>query len=505
MVGGAWRTGLTPAALIAIGAARYPDRRAITDDSGSVTYLALDRRVEAVAAAIHARAGRPATVAVLCRNHRGFIVGLAAGTRLGAEVVLLNTELTESQLGRILARHSPDVLIHDEEYAGAIAAARYRGVRVVAWCDTPGLKAETLDNLAQERAGRAPAQHGSAKLTLLTSGTTGLAKGVSREVNPLAIVESAATGMGALRLRSGDVALIPAPFFHALGFALLISTLSIGGTVVTHRRFDADRTLRDIAEHRATVLTGVPVMFQRLIDAHREAPEISTSTIRVALTGASPISPTTIEAFVEAFGPVLVNVYGSTETGIVSMATPEDLAEAPQTLGRPGLGMSIRILRDDRSLAEPGERGTIFVRGGLMYSGYTSDGADTPASKEVVDGHVNTGDMGHLDAKGRLYIDGRDDDMIVSGGENVFPLEVEHTLAAHPEVDEAVVLGVEHEEFGQVLRAYVTPASGASIEPEELRTFVRDRLERFKVPREVVVIEEFPRNASGKILRKELL
>ena len=125
---------------------------------------------------------------------------------------------------------------------------------------------------------------------------------------------------------------------------------------------------------------------------------------------------------------MLVNLYGSTETGIVSMATPEDLLDEPTTLGRPGIGISVRILRDDRSIADVGERGTIFMRGGLLFEGYTADGDDTPAAKEVVDGHVNTGDMGHLDDQGRLYVDGRDDDMVVSGGENVFPLEVEQAL-----------------------------------------------------------------------------
>ena len=204
------------------------------------------------------------------------------------------------------------------------------------------------------------------------------------------------------------------------------------------------------------------------------------------------------------FGPVLVNVYGSTETGIVSMATPEDLADEPSTLGRPGIGISVRILRDDRSVADTGERGTIFMRGGLLFDGYTEDGDSTPDAKEVVDKHVNTGDMGHLDDQGRLYVDGRDDDMVVSGGENVFPLEVEQALGEHPSVDEAVVMGIEHEEFGQVLRAYVTVTSGEPPKDTELRDFLRERLERFKVPKEFVVLDEFPRNATGKIVKSKL-
>jgi acyl-coenzyme A synthetase/AMP-(fatty) acid ligase len=211
-----------------------------------------------------------------------------------------------------------------------------------------------------------------------------------------------------------------------------------------------------------------------------------------------------VTEFLEAFGPVLINVYGSTETGIVSMATPEDLHDEPSTLGRPGIGISVRILREDRSIADAGERGTIFMRGGLLFEGYTPDGDDTPEAKEVVDGHVNTGDMGHLDAQGRLYVDGRDDDMVVSGGENVFPLEVEQALGEHPSVDEAVVIGVDHEEFGQVLRAYVTVTSAEPPKDTELRDFLRERMERFKVPKEFVVVDDFPRNATGKVVRSKL-
>jgi acyl-CoA synthetase (AMP-forming)/AMP-acid ligase II len=327
---------------------------------------------------------------------------------------------------------------------------------------------------------------------------------VSRDVDLMGVAESAATGMSVMQLKDGDVSIVAPPFFHALGFAMLMSTLSVGGTIVGHRRFDADLVLRDIEAHRATILTGVPLMLQRLLKAKQAQPERDTSSIRVVLTGASPIPPSTVAEFLEAFGPVLVNLYGSTETGIVSMATPEDLVDEPSTLGRPGIGISVRILRDDRSIADPGERGTIFMRGGLLFDGYTADGEATPDAKEVVDKHVNTGDMGHLDEQGRLYVDGRDDDMVVSGGENVFPLEIEQVLGEHSSIDEAVVLGVEHEEFGQVLRAYVTVTSGKPPKDTELRDFLRERLERFKVPKEFVVLDEFPRNATGKILKSKL-
>jgi acyl-CoA synthetase (AMP-forming)/AMP-acid ligase II len=506
ILGGLWRTGLTPAAAIAINAARHPTRDAIVDDEGATTYHELDQRIESIAGALWTRRRGRCTFAVLCRNHRGFIEAFAVGARLGSEVVFLNTEITESQLGRILDRHHPDVLVHDEEYHDIVEACGFKGRRVLAWHEEDAEDRLTLDSLAVgDGHPPAPANHRSAKLTLLTSGTTGLAKGVSRGIDLVGVAESVATGMSIMQLRDGDVSVVSPPFFHALGFGMLLSTLSVGGTVVSHRRFDPDQVLHDIETRRATVLIGVPLMLQRIMKAWEAHPERDISSIRVALTGASPIPPSTVTEFLRVFGPVLVNLYGSTETGIVSMATPEDLLDEPSTLGRPGIGISVRILREDRSIADVGERGTIFMRGGLMFEGYTADGDDTPEAKEVVDGHVNTGDMGHLDGQGRLYVDGRDDDMVVSGGENVFPLEVEHALGEHPAVDEAVVMGVDHKEFGQVLRAYVTVTTDEPPKDSELRDFLRERLERFKVPKEFVVLDDFPRNATGKVVRSKLV
>ncbi|MGJ9412278.1 AMP-binding protein [Aeromicrobium sp. CF4.19] len=489
IVRGLWRSGPTIATLVAVGAARHPHRAVLHDDDGPLTYRELARLVERQAASWHARTGGVDVVAVRCRNHRDFLVGACAAARLGAELVLVGPETPPEQLAAILRRHRPDVVVHDD---GDDAAAQHEG----------GLTG-TVASFVLADASLAPATHGPSRITLLTSGTTGVAKGVSRKVDLLALVESGATGMGVLRLRAGDVACVPAPFFHALGFALLVSMLAMGGTVVTHRRFDAERTLEDIREHGATVLTGVPVMLQRLLEARQQGVH-DTSSVRVALTGASAIRPSTVVAFQEVFGPVLVNLYGATETGIVSMATPADLQAAPASVGRPGIGVSVRILREDRTRAPAGESGAIFVRGGLVFSGYTPDREASPGAKEVVDAHVSTGDLGHLDAAGRLHVDGRDDEMVVTGGENVFPSEVEAVLTEHPTVDEAVVLGIDDEDLGQVLRAYVRTTDGAEPDREALAPFVRERLERFKTPREWVGVEDFPRGGTGKILRRVL-
>ncbi|MGW4249517.1 AMP-binding protein [Nocardia sp. NPDC004722] len=488
--------------VVALSAARYPDRAAIIDDRGTVTYGELQRRSEAIAAALHATAPEARTLAVLCRNHRGFVEAALVGAQLGCELVFLNTDLPAAQLTRVLDRHRPDILVHDQEYREAVAEVA--GTRVVAWQDEPaGL---SLDSLARQTHPAPPPVRGQVKITLLTSGTSGLAKGVSRPMRTGALVEMTATGMSATRFSSRDVMVLAPPFFHGFGLAILVGGLALGATVVTRRRFDPVQALADIQRHRATVFVGVPVMLQRLmaVPAQRRR-EFHTGSLRLAVTGAAPIAPATISAFIAAFGPILVNGYGSTEAGVVALATAADLAESPKTVGRPAIGVEVRVLRADRTPAATGETGTIFARGGVGYHGYVADPASPTPTKEVVDGYVNTGDMGHFDARGLLYIDGRDDDMIVSGGENIYPKEVEDVLADHPAIGDVVVIGVPDEEYGQVLRAYLVPAPGHGLPAaDELKAHIRARLERYKVPKDFVALTEIPRNPSGKVLRREL-
>lgn len=503
------RYGPTPAMLLAATAIRHPDKVAIIDDSGQSTYGQLQQRAEAIAAALFARSATPPnSVAVICRNHRGFAEAMAAGAQLGAELIFVNTELPHRQLQAILARHNPDVLIYDDEYDDAVEQAGYRGLRVLAWCEagTRPAALPTLDELAVQHHPAPPRVRRAVTLTLLTSGTTGLAKGVPRAVKPRAIVLLTMTAMAIVRLRSTDRVLVAPPMFHGFGLLSLLGPLTLGATAICRRRFDAATALDDIARHRVTVAMAVPVMWQRML-AHPALSDTASAraALRLVVTGAAPISPTTVAALIAAFGPIVVNGYGSTEAGLVTIATAPDLVEAPDTVGRTALGVSVRVLRRDRSEAALGETGEIFVRSGLEYTGYTPDTTVRVSAKEIVDGHVSTGDMGHFDARRRLFIDGRADDMIVSGGENVFPGEVEDRLAAHPDIAEAVVIGVPDAEFGQVLHAFIVLGADAAVPTEdELKRHVRDGLERYKVPKRFIVLDEIPRNASGKVLRNEL-
>jgi acyl-CoA synthetase (AMP-forming)/AMP-acid ligase II len=203
--------------------------------------------------------------------------------------------------------------------------------------------------------------------------------------------------------------------------------------------------------------------------------------------------------WMDRFGDHLYNVYGSTEVAYATVASPVDLRAAPGTAGRPPFATVVKVLDEDGAEVPSGDSGRIFVGNSILFEGYTGGGG-----KDLVDGLMATGDVGRFDADGRLVVEGRDDEMIVSGGENVFPAEVEDLLARHDKVSEAAALGVDDQDYGERLRAFVVRAPGAECDEAELKDYVRQNLAGYKVPREIVFVDELPRNATGKVLKREL-
>ncbi|HWX74587.1 MAG TPA: AMP-binding protein, partial [Solirubrobacteraceae bacterium] len=270
-------------------------------------------------------------------------------------------------------------------------------------------------------------------------------------------------------------------------------------TLVLRRKFDPEETLRAVAQHRASVLAVVPVMLQRILELGEQTiARYDTSCLRVIALSGSALPGELATRAMDLFGDVLYNLYGSTEVAWATIATPAELRAAPGTAGSPPMGTIVKLLDADGHEVAPGERGRIFVANEMMFEGYTGGGG-----KEIIGGLMSTGDMGSFDEAGRLFVEGRDDEMIVSGGENVFPREVEDLLCRHGGVREAAVIGVADEQFGQRLKAFVVPLAG-DLSEDELKAYVKANLARYKVPREVVFLEELPRNATGKILKREL-
>ncbi|MEY8017807.1 AMP-binding protein [Mycobacterium servetii] len=491
------RYGLLGAAT-AITAARDPDGVALIDERGALSFRDLDRRTNALANAWRGRGVGPGTtVAVMAGNHRGLLEAVFAAGKCGAGVVLLNTGFGGEQLAGMVAREGVDLLVHDDEYGGAVAEVYPRLGRLRAWAQTPG--PDTLDALIEHGDTRPPpASRGRPRIVISTSGTSGTPKGAVRS-EPYSLIPVGGL-LGKVPFRGREVTECCAPLCHSLGFSHAMYAMVLGSTLVLRRQFEPLEALADAAAHRASAMIVVPIMLRRILDLGPEAlAGRDLTALRIVFVGGSQLGPELATRALAALGPVVYNMYGSTEVAYATIATPADLAAEPACVGGVVPGSVVKIFDGDGREVAPGTPGRIFVGNVLAFEGYTGGG-----TKETIGGLLSTGDVGHFDRAGRLFIDGREDEMIVSGGENVYPGEVEEALARHPDVLDAAVVGVADEEFGQRLRAYLVARPGVSLSERDVRDYVRDRLARFKVPRDVVFVDALPRNAAGKVLKREL-
>jgi acyl-CoA synthetase (AMP-forming)/AMP-acid ligase II len=481
------RWGISPATAYAAGAARHPRRLALVDDDGSLTWRQVDRRTDRLAGELRARGLREGDVAgVLARNGRGLVESAVALAKVGADVLYLNHGLAAGPLRQVLDRERARAVLFDEEFLPLLQGSLEGRLP---------LTTEHLAELARtSRAGPPPKPGRTSRQVLFTSGTTGAPRGAARSTGT---VEDAVAALSAVPLRAGETTVIAAPAFHAWGLGHLSLAMVLGSTVVLHRRFDADRVLAAVEQHRASVLVVVPVMLDALVAAAAGAHDVSS--LRVIASSGSALPGDLAQRVATTFGPVLHNLYGSTEVAYAAVATPDDLAADPRTAGRPPHGVVLRVVDERGHDVPPGTPGRIFVGSGLAFTGYT-DGSD----KDRLGGLVATGDRGVLDDDGRLTVLGRQDDMVVIGGENVYPGQVEDVLAEDASVAEAAVVANDDPVYGVRLVAHVVPAPGAAVDPEHLQARVRGALARFAVPREVRVVEVLPRGATGKVLTRVL-
>jgi len=501
------RWGATSAGAYAGGAISHPQRTAIVDERGTLTFAEVHRRTNALARELsRAGIGERDGVAIMCRNHRGFIEATVACSKLGAGQLYLNTAFAGPQITDVIEREAPVAVIYDEEFAELVSDGAADKLRFVAWGDgaaskdgaqaTSDPRLEALIARGDDSDLTPPLERG--RVVLLTSGTTGTPKGAPR--TPSDSLEPAAALFSKIPLKANETTMIAAPMFHSWGLANFNLSLPLGSTLVLSRRFDPEDTLRAVAQHRASTLVLVPVMLQRIMDLGEPTiARYDLHALRVIALSGSVLPGDLATRAMDTLGDVLYNLYGSTEVAWATIATPEDMRAAPGTAGRTPMGTVVKLLDADGHEVKPGERGRIFVGNTMMFEGYT-DGA----KKEMLGGLMSSGDMGRFDAQGRLFVDGRDDEMIVSGGENVFPREVEDLLADHRKIEEAAVVGVLDKEFGQRLKAFVVARKGAELSERAVQEYVKKNLARYKVPREVVFLERLPRNATGKVLKRDL-
>ncbi len=499
--------------------ARYtPERTALSGAGGTMTWRELDERAELWAHQLVAEhdVGRGDRVALLARNRTDFFSLFFGCRRVGAILAPLNWRLAGPELVDLLALARPRVLLHDDAFAPvAEGLKRPEGCALAclskADSGTRRGGQEGIPGRSTKPAGEADAgevdtgetdageSEDSTALLLFTSGTTGRPKAAMLSERQL--FYNGLNTIFAWRLTGADETLLFTPLFHTGAINVLaLPLLQVGGTVHVQEAFDAPGVVDAVASGKVSVLFGVPVIFRMLADAPGffEA----ATRLRLCLCGGAPLPISLIREY-ESHGLTITQGFGMTEAGPNCFFLPPH--EALSRAGSVGIPMpycDARLAREDGSEAAADEVGELWMRGPHVFSGYFDNPAATQAAFR--EGWFRTGDLLRRDADGYYQVAGRAKDMFISGGENVYPAEIENALAGHPDVLEAAVLPVPDERWGEVGHAFVVPVSGGCIVPEELSAWLRNRLAGYKVPKRVTVIASLPRNSSGKVVRSEL-
>lgn len=478
------------------------NKTAIIDRNGSITWKQLEHEANRTARALLQAGVEPGEkIAMVLRNGREMVQVALGAQKTGIVACPLNTWAKTKELKAVMANVDPALLFYDTAHYEQVRACSTEDTKLVFVGDPdkalPG-SISLEDFLADCSGGVLPpitTKRGSARIIIQTSGTTGTPKGAARDAS--------AAGMGALAnllgtvpYRRDDVVVCPAPMFHSFGLATVTFAIGLGATMVLPPKFDAEESLRLIDEHNATAASFVPVMLRRIVSLDDDIKkQYDLSSLRIVLASGSALSLDLKKAATELFGEVIYDLYGSTEAGWVAIATPEDIKTKPRSVGKAVDGIELAIFDKDGERLEPGATGEIYVRSNVMFEGYTSG-----ESKDERDGFMSIGDLGHLDDDGHLFIESRSDDMVVVGGENVYPIEVEETIESIEGVTEVTVLGVEDDEFGHVLAAFVV----GNVGEDDVASACKAELASYKVPRHIKIVDELPRTSTGKVLKREL-
>jgi fatty-acyl-CoA synthase len=479
-------------------AIRSPERIGLIDELGELTWGEIDERATRLAHELKdLGVDEGDSVALLCRNHRYFLDVSTALSKLGADILYLNTAFSAKQLGEVCEREKPAAIVYDDEFTDLIDESGTDLLRVIAWHDGEPRDIALVEDLIEKGStDKHPVPEHTSRPVILTSGTTGTPKGAPRGESGL---DGAVALLSKMPFKTNGTTYIVAPLFHTWGWAHLNMAMLLGSTIVLRRKFDPAECLETIQKYDCDSLIVIPVMMQRIMKLSEDERSGDWSKLRVVAASGSALPGDLATEWMDAFGDNLYNTYGSTEVAWATIAQPEDMREAPGTAGKPPYNTVVKIYDEDGNELEQGESGRIFVGNTMLFGGYTGDEEE---GKEMIDGLMSSGDIGRFDDDGRLFVDGRDDEMIVSGGENVFPKEVEDCLQRHENVQDVAAIGVDDEDYGKRLRAFVV--KDGEVDEDTLKAHVKDNLARYKVPREIVFLDELPRNATGKVLKKDL-
>ena len=506
---GGGRSRMGVGELVRFFACMTPDKAALVDGDVRLDYQGLAKRTSALAAGLASIGlGRGKQLGILLPNCHEYVELQLATTQVGATAVQIGYRLKAAEVRYILADSGAGALVFGAEYADTVREAldglpipRERCFAVsrgaaVSW-------AQPFERLLVhgERAD-APQDGGFGGVMVYTSGTTGRPKGAMRDLRRTG-VEPVLDFVSQLPLRTDERHLVCCPLYHSAAPAFVGLTYMVGGTVVLADHFDPERVLALIQRERVTSSMMVPTMYSRLVHTPDEVlRRYDTSSLRWLISGAAPLPTALAEKVERCFGPILWNFYGATETGLVTLARPGEHTARPGTIGRLLSGNQIRLCDDAGAEVPRGEMGELWVKNAMLVDGYHGNEAATRDARKG--GYFSVGDLARVDDDGYVYLTGRKHDMIISGGVNIYPLEIEQHLHRHPAVHECAIVGVPDEEWGETIWAFVVRRQGARLDSDEVAAFCRTALADFKRPRRIEFVDALPRNATGKVLRREL-
>lgn len=477
-------------------ARKTPHRTALIHGDTTITYAQLYERTTRLAHALRDRGVRRGDrVAYLGPNHPSYLETLFAAGTLGAVFVPLNTRLAGPEIAYQLADSGTKALVYGPSHAGLVAGLPGNtDVRV--YVEVGAEYEETLAGASAEPVD-APVIADDTCIIMYTSGTTGRPKGAMLTHGNL--IWNAINVLVDQDVITDERALVSAPLFHTAGLNMLtLPVLLKGGTCVLVEAFSADATFDLIEQHRITFMFGVPTMFDQ-VARHPRWADADLSSLRMLSCGGSPV-PTPLIARFQERGLTFLQGYGMTEAspGTLFLDAEHAISKAGSA-GVPHFFSDVRVVRPDLTLAEIGEPGEIVVRGPHVMPGYWGLPEETAAS--FTDGWFRSGDAARIDEDGYVFVVDRIKDMIISGGENIYPAEIEDLLLAHPDIVECAVIGVADEKWGEVPRAVVVPREGADLDADEVLASLSGRLAKYKIPKSVVIADRLPRTASGKLLK----
>ncbi len=489
-----------------------PQREALVCGHTRLTYSAFDEQINRLVRALGMLGlSSGEAVALMLPNCIAHLVAQETLPRVGALAVQIGCRLKSEEISHILDNSSPQLLIYHHSYEHEVRLAVQQGayleesqLLVVGAPEGACVYGQRYETLLSQQSPELPITRGAGAggVIIYTSGTTGKPKGATRSWKDTGII-SVADMMAQTGMRSDDRHLVLCPLYHSAALAFAKMMTSIGAAIVLAEHFDAESTLAQIERERITCAFMVPTMLVRInaLDA-RTKNKYDTSSLRWIMSGAAPLATATALSFQDHFGPILFNFYGATETGTVTHARPADHSAKPGSVGRPLRGNELRILDEDGEELPAGEVGELYVRNGMLIRGYHKNQDATSASSR--DGFFSVGDLARIDEDGYLYLASRKHDMVISGGVNIYPREIEEVLHSQPDVMEAAVIGIPDPEWGETLCAFVVPRPGSALTEDIIVGHCRVLLAGYKQPRSVVFLDEMPRNATGKVLKNVL-